>query len=62
LGLAYLLGIRLLPRIRNWKDQQLYRPSAEAQYRHIDELFTTRECFIKTNEKAGRISHAAFQF
>jgi TnpA family transposase len=37
-GLAYLLGIQLLPRIRNWKDQQIYRPSAESRYQHIDEL------------------------
>jgi TnpA family transposase len=37
-GLAYLLGIQLLPRIRNWKDQQIYRSSAEARYQHIDDL------------------------
>ena len=28
-GLAHLLGIQLMPRIRNWKDLHLLRPSAE---------------------------------
>ena len=27
-GLAYLLGVKLMPRIRNWKDQNIFRPSA----------------------------------
>ena len=39
-GLAYLLGIRLQPRIRNWKGLQLYRPSRESRYGHIDSIFT----------------------
>jgi TnpA family transposase len=26
-GLAYLLGIELMPRIRHWKDQHLFRPA-----------------------------------
>jgi TnpA family transposase len=39
-GLAYLLGINLMPRIRNWKDLTLFRPSKDAQYEHIDTLFT----------------------
>ena len=38
-GLAYLLGIKLMPRIRNWKDLNFYRPSREAHYEHIDSLF-----------------------
>ncbi len=38
-ALAYLLGIRLMPRIRNWKDLKLYRPAHTARYRHIDSLF-----------------------
>jgi TnpA family transposase len=41
-GLAYLLGIQLMPRIRHWKDLHLYRPSAESRYQHIDELFTAQ--------------------
>ena len=39
-GLAYLLGIKLMPRIRNWKDLKSYKPSTEAIYTHIGELFT----------------------
>ena len=39
-GLAYLLGIELMPRIRNWKDQHLFRPTPDVCYEHIDELFT----------------------
>ncbi len=39
-GLAYLLGIELMPRIRNWKDLKLFRASKEARYEHIDGLFS----------------------
>ncbi|MCG8349587.1 MAG: Tn3 family transposase [Chloroflexales bacterium] len=39
-GLAALLGIRLMPRIRQWKHLTFYRPSRDATYTHIDELFT----------------------
>lgn len=39
-GLAYLLGIKLMPRIRNWKDLKCYKPTSEASYNHIGELFT----------------------
>lgn len=39
-GLASLLGIDLMPRIRNWKDLILFRPSKDAVYEHIDCLFT----------------------
>jgi TnpA family transposase len=38
-GLAHLLGIRLMPRIRNLKDLTLYRPDPANTYVHIDELF-----------------------
>jgi TnpA family transposase len=38
-GLAYLLGIQLMPRIRNWKELTLFRPSKHARYQHIDALF-----------------------
>ncbi len=38
-GLAYLLGIELMPRIRNWKDLKFYRPSKDSVYEHIDALF-----------------------
>ncbi|MBI3459467.1 Tn3 family transposase [Candidatus Acetothermia bacterium] len=39
-ALAYLLGIQLMPRIRNWKDLVFYRPDKETKYQHIDSLFT----------------------
>ncbi len=39
-GLAFLLGIQLMPRIRNWKDLKWFRPSANQSYRNIDALFT----------------------
>lgn len=39
-GLAHLLGIRLMPRIRNWHDLILYRPDPKTAYQHIDALFT----------------------
>jgi len=38
-GLAYLLGVELMPRIRNWKELKFYRPSRSAMYDHIDALF-----------------------
>ncbi len=38
-GLSFLLGIELMPRIRNWKDFKFYRPSKEVAYEHIDSLF-----------------------
>jgi TnpA family transposase len=39
-GLAHLLGIKLMPRIRNWHDLVLYRPDPTTTYPHIDALFT----------------------
>lgn len=38
-GLAMMLGIELLPRIRNWKDLIFYRAAAGVRYSHIDSLF-----------------------
>ncbi len=39
-GLAHLLGIDLMPRIRSWQDLHLFRPDVDARYKHIDALFT----------------------
>jgi len=39
-GLAFLLGINLMPRIRNWKNLKLYRPDKQTTYCHIDSLFS----------------------
>ena len=41
-GLAYLLGIQLMPRIRHWKELNLCRPPGEHRYLHIDSLFNTQ--------------------
>jgi TnpA family transposase len=39
-ALAYFLGIKLMPRIRNWQDLSLYRPKRSAKYKNIDSLFS----------------------
>ena len=39
-GLAYLLGISLMPRIRKWQDLSFLRPKASSKYEHIDDLFS----------------------
>jgi hypothetical protein len=39
-GLAHLLGIQLMPRIRHWKDLTLYRAHPASRYAHSDSLFT----------------------
>jgi len=38
-GLATLLGITLMPRIRNWKHLTFFRPDRTTCYTHIDDLF-----------------------
>ena len=37
---THLLGIKLMPRIRNWKNLTLYRPEKAAKYEHINRLFS----------------------
>lgn len=39
-ALCYMLGFEFMPRIRDLKDQQLYRVSRELSYGDIDELLT----------------------
>jgi TnpA family transposase len=39
-GLAALLGIQLLPRMRTWNDVTFYRVDRHTAYKHIDTLFT----------------------
>ena len=63
-----MLGIELMPRIRNWKNIDLCRPDRKARYEHIDSLFgeTINWTLIETHFpdmlrvvlsiKAGRIS------
>ena len=38
-GLAHLLGVGLMPRIRNWKGLILFRPDKDTAYEHTDALF-----------------------
>jgi TnpA family transposase len=38
-ALAYLLGIELMPRIRDWKHLIFYRPDRTTSYEHLAELF-----------------------
>ena len=39
-GLAYLLGIKLMPRIRHWKELVFYHPDLAKKYNHINQIFT----------------------
>ncbi|MCC6201153.1 MAG: Tn3 family transposase [Moraxellaceae bacterium] len=39
-GLAHLLGIKLMPRIRGIKELTFFKPEKETEYRHINRLFT----------------------
>ncbi|GAC1554085.1 MAG: Tn3 family transposase [Herpetosiphon sp.] len=41
-GLAFLRGIELMPRIRNWQDLLFYRPAAHTTYQHIDAVFADK--------------------
>jgi TnpA family transposase len=38
-GLAHLLGIKLMPRIRNWQDLVFYRSDKEERYIHLEAIF-----------------------
>jgi TnpA family transposase len=39
-ALAHLLSIDLMPRIRNWKNLKLFRPTKNSKYKHIGKLFS----------------------
>ncbi len=39
-ALAHMLGIKLMPRIRNCQDLNFYRPDKDTAYQHIDSLFS----------------------
>lgn len=38
-ALAHLLGIKLMPRIRNIKDLTFHRPDGRVKYKHLDAIF-----------------------
>lgn len=49
---SYLLGIQLMPRIRNWKDLNLYRVDKKTTYVNIDSMFCDAEIdwdFLETH-------------
>ncbi|MGU8559755.1 Tn3 family transposase [Clostridium perfringens] len=53
-ALTYLLGINLMPRIRNWKDLNFYKAEKNLKYSHIDVLFNNNVIdwnLIKTHYK-----------
>jgi len=35
-GLAHLLSIQLMPRMRNWNKVTMYRPDKNIRYKNID--------------------------
>jgi TnpA family transposase len=39
-GLSFLLGIKLMPRIRDWHDLKFFKPTRKDKYRYINSLFT----------------------
>ena len=41
-ALAFLLGLKLMPRMRNWQDLVFYRPDKQTRYQHSDALFQER--------------------
>jgi len=49
-GLAYLLGIQLMPRIARWKNLKIYKFNGKL-YLHIDALFTEDEINVDLIEK-----------
>jgi TnpA family transposase len=68
-ALAFLLGIKIMPRIRKWKDLKWFKPAPGDNYQNINELFTKDPVNWKLIEqhlpdmlqvaqsiKAGRIS------
>jgi TnpA family transposase len=46
-ALSYMLGIKLMPRIRNWQDLNFFRPSNDTVYKHIDSLFKDAIDWVK---------------
>ena len=67
-ALAYLLGIKLMPRIRNWKEYTMFKADKAVVYTNIESLFTRvidwnliEECWddfmqVVLSIKAGTIS------
>jgi hypothetical protein len=55
-GLAQLLGIQLMPRIRNWKDLHFYRPAKDRHYEHIDSVFSEHIDWVMSDNLNCRLT------
>src|SRR6266853_7058588 len=58
-GLAYLLGIELMPRIRRWRKLRLYRAERDSRYRHIDSMFSGTVNWALIREHYPQFVHLA---
>jgi TnpA family transposase len=63
-GVAHLLGIELVPRIRRWRKLKLYRAERDCHYRCIDSMFsgTVNWALHALKSKGGRIGLADLAF
>jgi TnpA family transposase len=58
-GLAYLLGIELMPRIRRWRKLKLYRPERDKRYASIDAIFSGTVNWSLIREHYATFMHLA---
>jgi hypothetical protein len=58
-GLAYLLGINLMPRIRNLKKLVFFKPDRSVRYEHINGLFSEAVNWYNSWKKCERKEHSA---
>ena len=58
-GLAYLLGIELMPRIRRRRNLRLYPAERDSRYRHIDSMFSGTVSWAMTNEHYPQLMQLA---
>lgn len=56
---THLMGIQLMPRIRNWKDLKFYRPDKGMRFKHIDRLFTDTVNWAVIRENWKELMQAA---
>jgi TnpA family transposase len=59
-ALSHLLGIQLMPRIRNWKDLKFYRPNKETTYTHLEMSAILKELvqegYVLTKDELAALS------
>ena len=56
-GLAYLLGIKLMPRIRQLKKLVFFRPDKKTRYRHITEKCQLTQCACTCTVIPANLKH-----